>query len=473
MIAQVLAEWNVVYDAHNEVAGLMLGIESFDLIQTFHAYKQEEGKSVSSYVLKMKGYVEQLERLGYVLLQDLGVVLILNGLTGDFAGFVRNYNMHNIRKTIGELHVLLIEYEKGLPKKAATPQVMAIQGGGIQKANKKSLNAKGKGKRKGKGKDKSYIPKPKNPKPFAKEHPTKDDTCHHCKEVGHWKRNGLAYIAELIKKKNQEFKDYLKAYGIVQHLTPPYTPQHNTVSEKTNRTLLDMVRSMTNLITLALSFWDYALETATRILNMDLTKKVRGCEALVKKDTPDKLQQRSVKCIFVGYPKETMGYYFYFPPENKIVIARYAEFLEKNLLSQEISGRAEELEEIQDEDASPSKNTSEIPMKFEGFEPPQEEVVPVCRSARTHRAPERLCLNVEVEEHSLGDLKEPANYKATLLDPESDKWLDVMNAEMQSMDRIVHTYKACLVAKDLLKPSSLIMKKCSHLLLTLELLGFL
>ncbi|GKF80988.1 retrotransposon protein, putative, ty1-copia subclass, partial [Tanacetum coccineum] len=26
---------------------------------------------------------------------------------------------------------------------------------------------------------------------------------------------------------SQEFKDYLKAYGIVQQLTPPYTPQHN------------------------------------------------------------------------------------------------------------------------------------------------------------------------------------------------------------------------------------------------------
>ncbi|GJS62978.1 hypothetical protein Tco_0677542 [Tanacetum coccineum] len=51
--------------------------------------------------------------------------------------------MHNMEKIIGELHALLIEYEKGLPKKAATLQVMAIQGGRIQKANKKSLNAKG------------------------------------------------------------------------------------------------------------------------------------------------------------------------------------------------------------------------------------------------------------------------------------------------------------------------------------------
>ncbi|GKB48991.1 zinc finger, CCHC-type containing protein [Tanacetum coccineum] len=199
---------------------------------------------------------------------------------------------------------------------------------------------------------------------------------------------------------SQEFKDYLKACEIAQQLTPPYTPQHNEVSERRNRTLLDMV-------------W--------------------GCEALVKRDTPDKLQQRYVKCIFIGYPKETMGYYFYFPPENKIVVTRYAEFLEKNLLSQEVSGRAEELEEIQDNDTPASKNTSKIPMEVEGFEPPQEEVVPVRRSARTHRAPNRLYLNVEVDEHSLGNLNEPNNYKAAILDSESDKCVDAMNAKMQSM----------------------------------------
>ncbi|GKD22363.1 hypothetical protein Tco_1224066 [Tanacetum coccineum] len=128
-----------------------------------------------------------------------------------------------------------------------------------------------------------------------------------------------------------------------------------------------------------------------------------------------------------------MGYYFYFPPENKIVVARYVEFFKKNILSQEVNGRAGELEEIQDEDTSHSENTSKIPMDFEGFEPPHEEEAHVRRPVRTHQAPERLCLNVEVEEHSLGDLNELANYKATMLDLESNKWLDAMNAEMQSM----------------------------------------
>ncbi|GJX46537.1 retrotransposon protein, putative, ty1-copia subclass [Tanacetum coccineum] len=216
---------------------------------------------------------------------------------------------------------------------------------------------------------------------------------------------------------SQEFKDYLKAYGIVQQLTPPYTPQHNGVSERRNRTLLNMVRSMMSLTTLPLSFWDYALESAARILNMVPTKKVDktpyelwhgkvpnlsylkvwGCEAHVKRHTPDKLQQRSVKCIFVGYPKETMGYYFYYPPENKIVVERYADFLEKDFILQKESGRNVELD---DEDILPSENTSEHPIEEESLAPivsQEEDVVPVRRSVRTHKAPNRLCLNVEID----------------------------------------------------------------------------
>ncbi|GKC20532.1 kinase-like domain, phloem protein 2-like protein [Tanacetum coccineum] len=66
----------------------------------------------------------------------------------------------------------------------------------------------------------------------------------------------------------------LKEHGIIAHRTPPYTPQNNGVSERRNRTLLDMVRSMMSQTTLPKSFWDYALETAARILNMVPTKKV-------------------------------------------------------------------------------------------------------------------------------------------------------------------------------------------------------
>ena len=59
-----------------------------------------------------------------------------------------------------------------------------------------------------------------------------------------------------------EFGLHLKQCEIVSQLTPPGTSQCNGVSERRNRTLLDMVRSMMSFIGLPLSFWGYALETA-------------------------------------------------------------------------------------------------------------------------------------------------------------------------------------------------------------------
>nr|GEU60717.1 hypothetical protein [Tanacetum cinerariifolium] len=174
---------------------------------------------------------------------------------------------------------------------------------------------------------------------------------------------------------------------------------------------------------------DYALESAARILNMVPTKKVDktpyelwhgkvpnlsylkawGCEAHVKRHTPDKLQQRSVKCIFVGYPKKTIGYYLYYPPENKIVVEMYAYFLEKDFILQKESGRIVKLE---DEDILPFENTSEHPIEEESL---------------------ALIVSQEEDVILIRDLNEPANYKAALSDPEFEKWLLAMNAEMQSM----------------------------------------
>ncbi|GKB76326.1 hypothetical protein Tco_0943221, partial [Tanacetum coccineum] len=52
---QVLAQWNAIYDADNEDLKFKFekqaGVEMFDLIQTFQACKQEEGKLVGPYVI--------------------------------------------------------------------------------------------------------------------------------------------------------------------------------------------------------------------------------------------------------------------------------------------------------------------------------------------------------------------------------------------------------------------------------------
>ena len=146
-----------------------------------------------------------------------------------------------------------------------------------------------------------------------------------------------------------EFGFQLKQCGIVSQFTPPGTPQHYGVSERRNCTLLDIVRPMMSLIGLPLSFWGYALETAAFTLNRGPSKsvettsyelwfgkkpklsilKVWGCDAYMKKFHPDKLKLKSEKCVFIGYPKETVGYTFYHRSEGKIFVAKNGSFLEK------------------------------------------------------------------------------------------------------------------------------------------------
>nr|GEZ03313.1 zinc finger, CCHC-type [Tanacetum cinerariifolium] len=87
---------------------------------------QKEGQSVSSYLLKMKSYLDILECLGYAMPNEVGVTLILNPLNKDYDQFVQNYNIHSMGKTIAELHVMLKLHEKVIPKKADTLVVLAI-----------------------------------------------------------------------------------------------------------------------------------------------------------------------------------------------------------------------------------------------------------------------------------------------------------------------------------------------------------
>ena len=157
-----------------------------------------------------------------------------------------------------------------------------------------------------------------------------------------------------------------------------------------------MVRSMMSQSDLQLSFWGYALEIAVFTLNRVPSKsiaktpyemwtgktpslsflKIWGCEAYVKRLQSDKLGPKSDKCIFVGYTKETLGYYFYYRSEGKVFVARNGVFLEIEFLKGEKSGRTVQLEEVRDEpigqDCTSDANVAEqveMPMATEA--PPQ------------------------------------------------------------------------------------------------------
>ncbi|GJX49474.1 hypothetical protein Tco_0276319 [Tanacetum coccineum] len=176
-----------------------------------------------------------------------------------------------------------------------------------------------------------------------------------------------------------------------------------------------MVRSMMNLTTLPKSFWGYALEFVACILNMVSTKKVNTPYEIWHGKAPNVFPTKGLGFVEAHrYLKETIGYYFYYPLENKIFVARNAEFFENSLMVQEASGSHgllessgsdEGLELIQEEDTQPSENTSEVHNEVAPIEvEPQNVEVPIRRSARIPQAPDRYDFYVDVEEYELGDL---------------------------------------------------------------------
>ena len=117
--------------------------------------------SVSPHVLKMKGYLDHLEKLGIQISQELANDIILQTLPDAYDGFVMNYNMHNMEKTIYELHGILKTTEQNIK---TTSNVLMVQKG-------KGKDTKRKWVTKGKAKD-NKKPKP-NPNTKGKRPKTK------------------------------------------------------------------------------------------------------------------------------------------------------------------------------------------------------------------------------------------------------------------------------------------------------------
>ncbi|KAL0387731.1 UNVERIFIED_CONTAM: hypothetical protein Sradi_2654900 [Sesamum radiatum] len=185
--------------------------------------------------------------------------------------------------------------------------------------------------------------------------------------------DGKAVAAEAVGIINLVI-DYLKKNGIVSQWTPPETPQLNGVAEMRNRTLLDMIRSMMSFTELLLSFWGYALETAARLLNIASSKTVAQTPYQIWHGKPASYK-------FIGYPKETAGYYFYNPSEQKVFILRNAEFLERGFPTD--PRRDELLLEESSEALQSNAGTSSTPTV-------SIDNVPILRrSARVPQAPER------------------------------------------------------------------------------------
>ncbi|KAJ9547558.1 hypothetical protein OSB04_020101 [Centaurea solstitialis] len=187
---------------------------------------------------------------------------------------------------------------------------------------------------------------------------------------------------------SDEFDNHLMECGIVSQLTPPYTPQMNGVSERRNRTLLDMVRTMMCHSTLPMSFWGHALETAAHILNRAPTKSVEK--------TPYELWKE--KFLSFGNTRKDVDLQVV-DEENTTPI------VEPEIQHENVEPRSEPIEEVQTQDLRRSSRVRQEPDRYLGFLVSQDS----------------------------GDLNEPTSYGEAVSGNESEQWQEAMKAEMQSM----------------------------------------
>src|SRR4051812_3396262 len=126
--------------------------ERYNVAKSFVECKLAEGEAVGPHVIKMVGYSQTLEKLGFPLGQELATDFILESLPSSYGQFISNYHMDGVEKGLNELWGMLKTAESDMKKCTGHSHVMAVQ-------NNPSFKKKGTSW-KNKGKAKDTIPKP-------------------------------------------------------------------------------------------------------------------------------------------------------------------------------------------------------------------------------------------------------------------------------------------------------------------------
>jgi hypothetical protein len=157
---------------------------------------------------------------------------------------------------------------------------------------------------------------------------------------------------------------------------------------------------------------------------------------------PDKLKPKAEKCVFIGHPKETIGYTFYHRSEGKVFVAKNGSFLEKEFLLKEVSGRKVELDEVKEPslelESSAAPKVVPAPPAPTGEEANDEDhetsngaTTELRRSTRSRATPEWY--DNPVLTVMLLDNNEPVNYEEAMMSLNFRKWLEAMKSELGSM----------------------------------------
>lgn len=150
--------------------------------------------------------------------------------------------------------------------------------------------------------------------------------------------------------KSKKFAKFCADNGIKHETTTPYTPQQNGVAERNNRTILEKARCMLIDANLSKQFWAEAVCAAVDIINVlpnapnkqapnerwngkkcNLKHfKVFGCKAMawLPNCKRDKLDAKSVECVYLRSAENQKAFRLYDTQSNKIIVSRDVIFME-------------------------------------------------------------------------------------------------------------------------------------------------
>src|SRR5215216_6662644 len=179
-------------------------VERYEVSNKFYSCKMEENSSVSEHILKMSGYYNHLTQLGVDLPVDCVIERVLQSLPPSYKGFMMNYNMQGMDKTIPEVFAMLKVAEVETNKEH---QVLMVN-------KTTSFKKKGKGK---KGNFKKNGKQVVTPGKKPKAGPKPETECFYCQGTGYWKRNCPKYLAD--KKDGKVNKGIFDIHVIDVYLT--------------------------------------------------------------------------------------------------------------------------------------------------------------------------------------------------------------------------------------------------------------
>ncbi|KAK4390398.1 Retrovirus-related Pol polyprotein from transposon TNT 1-94 [Sesamum angolense] len=258
---------------------------------------------------------------------------------------------------------------------------------------------------------------------------------------------------------NSEFDKFCEEEGIEHQTTVSYNPQQNGVSERKNRTVMEMARSMLQEKHLPKAFWAEAVYTAVYLLNRCPTKAVQNmtpieawsgkkpsakhlrvfgsiCYVHIPTEKRHKLEEKTEKGIFLGYSTQSKGYRIYNLKTKKLIISRDVEFDEDAMWNWDE-------EKVKRQSVMIPKETPPQQQQEEGTDQAEMER----RSQEAPGSPRRSSPSEEIEEETpprrtklLSDIYETCNF--IMLEPENFEtavkhkvWVQAMEEEIKMIEK--------------------------------------